>query len=89
MPRAISLQGVYSASKYGVEGFTDALRMELEKEGAPISVILIKPAAAGDYYAYYAPRLMDRPAGALQPGCGLQLEKERTSRVNKMRRSRK
>ena len=42
--RAFPLQGMYSASKHAVKGFTDALRMELEKEGAPVSVTLIKPA---------------------------------------------
>jgi short-subunit dehydrogenase len=43
--RAIPMQGIYSASKHAVKGFTDALRMELEEEGAPISVTLIKPGA--------------------------------------------
>ncbi len=41
--RAFPLQGMYSASKQAVKGFTDALRVELEEEGAPISVTLIKP----------------------------------------------
>lgn len=41
--RAAPLQGIYSASKHAVKGFTDALRMELEAEGAPISVTLVKP----------------------------------------------
>jgi short-subunit dehydrogenase len=45
--RAIPLQGIYSASKHAVMGFTDALRMELEEEGAPVSVTLIKPASIG------------------------------------------
>ncbi|HEX2528363.1 MAG TPA: SDR family oxidoreductase [Geminicoccus sp.] len=45
--RAIPLQGIYSASKHAVKGFTDALRMELEERGAPISVTLIKPASIG------------------------------------------
>lgn len=40
---AIPLQGMYCASKHAVKGFTDALRMELEQEHAPISVTLIKP----------------------------------------------
>jgi short-subunit dehydrogenase len=40
---ALPLQGMYSASKHAVKGFTDAFRMELEQEGAPISVTLIKP----------------------------------------------
>ena len=43
--RAVPLQGMYSASKHAVKGFTDSLRMELEKERAPLSVTLIKPAA--------------------------------------------
>jgi NAD(P)-dependent dehydrogenase (short-subunit alcohol dehydrogenase family) len=45
--RALPVQGIYSASKHAVKGFTDALRMELEHEGAPISVTLIKPASIG------------------------------------------
>jgi NAD(P)-dependent dehydrogenase (short-subunit alcohol dehydrogenase family) len=45
--RAIPLQGIYSASKHAVKGFTDALRAELEHEGAPVSVTLIKPASIG------------------------------------------
>jgi len=43
--RAFPLEGMYSASKHAVKGFTDALRMELEKDGAPVSVSLIKPTA--------------------------------------------
>ncbi|HEX8532944.1 MAG TPA: SDR family oxidoreductase [Allosphingosinicella sp.] len=45
--RALPVQGIYSASKHAMKGFTDALRMELEYEGAPISVTLIKPASIG------------------------------------------
>ena len=41
----IPLQGMYSSSKHAVKGFTDALRMELEADGFPISVTLIKPTA--------------------------------------------
>ncbi len=37
-------RGITRASKHAVKGFTDALRMELEEEGAPISVTLVKPA---------------------------------------------
>ncbi|HEY3013245.1 MAG TPA: SDR family oxidoreductase, partial [Gemmatimonadales bacterium] len=52
--RAIPLQGAYSASKHAVKGFTDALRMELEEEGAPISVTLIKPSAIDTPYFQHA-----------------------------------
>lgn len=41
--RAIPLQGNYCAAKHALKAFTDSLRMELEEEGAPISVTLIKP----------------------------------------------
>lgn len=41
----VPLQGLYSASKHAVKGFTDALRMELEADELPISVTLIKPTA--------------------------------------------
>lgn len=52
--RAIPLQGMYCASKHAVKGFTDALRMELEEEGAPISVTLVKPAAIDTPYKDHA-----------------------------------
>lgn len=52
--RAIPLQGMYCASKHAVKGFTDALRMELEAEDAPISVTLIKPAAIDTPYKEHA-----------------------------------
>ena len=43
--RAVPPQGIYSASKHAIKGFTDSLRMEIEKDEVPISVTLIKPAA--------------------------------------------
>jgi NAD(P)-dependent dehydrogenase (short-subunit alcohol dehydrogenase family) len=43
--RAIPLQGNYCAAKHAIKAFTDALRMELEAEGVPISVTLLKPAS--------------------------------------------
>ena len=43
--RAIPLQGNYCAAKHALKAFTDALRMELEEEGVPISVTLVKPAS--------------------------------------------
>ena len=43
--RAVPLQATYCATKHAVKGFTNALRMELEADGAPVSVTLIKPAA--------------------------------------------
>ena len=57
--RAIPLQGAYSASKHAVKGFTDALRMELEEEGSPISVTLIKPSAIDTPYFQHAKNYME------------------------------
>ena len=51
---AIPLQGMYCASKHAVKGFTDALRIELEAEDAPISVTLIKPSAIDTPYTDHA-----------------------------------
>ena len=52
--RAFPLQGAYSASKHAIKGFTDALRMELMHQRAPVSVTLIKPAAIDTRYAHHA-----------------------------------
>lgn len=60
--RSIPLQGAYAASKHAVKGFTDALRMELEHAGAPISVTLIKPSAMATLFTEHAMNLMDREA---------------------------
>lgn len=43
--RAIPLQGGYCAAKHALKAFTDTLRMELEEEGLPIAVTLVKPAS--------------------------------------------
>ena len=57
--RAIPLQGMYSASKHAVKGFTDALRMELEEDRAPVSVTLIKPGAINTPYPKHAKNYME------------------------------
>jgi short-subunit dehydrogenase len=51
---AVPLQAIYSASKHAVKGFTDALRLELEHAGAPVSVTLVKPAALDTPYLPHA-----------------------------------
>lgn len=61
----IPLQAIYSASKHAVKGWTDALRMELEHEGAPISVTLIKPGPIDTPYTEHAKNyLEDEPQHA-------------------------
>ncbi len=42
--RSVPLQSAYSASKHGIDGFLEALRVELRHEGLPIGVTSIQPA---------------------------------------------
>jgi short-subunit dehydrogenase len=61
--RAVPLQGMYSASKHAVKAFTDALRMELEDERAPVAVTLIKPGSINTPYPDHAKNYMgERPS---------------------------
>ena len=53
----IPVQGVYSASKHAVKGFTNALRMELMREKASITVSLVKPSAVDTPYSKHARNL--------------------------------
>lgn len=53
----LPIQGVYSASKHAMKGFTNALRMELMREDAPITVSLVKPAAVDSPYSRHARNL--------------------------------
>jgi short-subunit dehydrogenase len=57
--RAVPLQGMYSASKHAVKGFTDSLRMEVEKDGVPISVSLIRPAGIDTMFTNHARNYME------------------------------
>jgi short-subunit dehydrogenase len=57
--RAAPLLGIYSASKQAVKSYTDALRMELEEEGAPISLTLVKPSATNTPFIEHAGNYME------------------------------
>ena len=55
----IPLQGMYSASKHAVKGFTDALRVELEDVAKlPLSITLIQPTAVNTPYPEHARNYM-------------------------------
>ncbi len=43
--RALPLQAAYTSSKHGVEGFVEAMRLELKKDGVPINVVNVMPAS--------------------------------------------
>ncbi|WP_267356815.1 MULTISPECIES: SDR family oxidoreductase [unclassified Methylobacterium] len=55
---AFPIQGMYCASKHAIKGFTDALRMELQAEGVPVSVTLIKPASIDTPFPEHARNYM-------------------------------
>jgi NAD(P)-dependent dehydrogenase (short-subunit alcohol dehydrogenase family) len=42
--RSVPLQSAYSASKHGIDGFLESLRVELRHEGLPVSVTQVMPA---------------------------------------------
>lgn len=57
----VPLQGMYSASKHAVKGFTDALRVEIEEvDKAPVSITLIQPSAVNTPFPQHARNYMDR-----------------------------
>lgn len=43
--RSVPLQAAYCATKHGIKGFSEALRLELEAEGLPIDVVLVMPSS--------------------------------------------
>jgi short-subunit dehydrogenase len=54
----VPLQGMYSASKHAVKGFTDSLRVELLEEKAPVCVTLIQPTATNTPFPEHARNYM-------------------------------
>ncbi len=67
----MALQGMYVASKHAVKGFTNVLRVELQAEGAPVSVTLIKPAGINTPFPHHAKNYLAQepklPPPAYQP----------------------
>ena len=56
----VPLQGMYSASKHAVKGFTDALRIELLHDEVPVSITLVQPGATDTPFPQHARNYMDR-----------------------------
>lgn len=52
--RATPVQSTYSASKFAVHGITDALRMEVEASGLPISITNVHPGRINTPYNEHA-----------------------------------
>lgn len=56
----VPLQGMYSASKHAVKGFTDALRVELQSDEIEVAVTLIQPTAVDTPYPSHARNYLDK-----------------------------
>lgn len=52
--QAIPLQGMYSASKQAVKAYSDALRIELEKQNIPVQVCLVRPSSTDTPFTEHA-----------------------------------
>ena len=62
--RSFPLASAYGAAKHGVDGFLEALRVELQHEKAPVSVTQIMPAAVDTpFFENARTRLGVRPSG--------------------------
>jgi short-subunit dehydrogenase len=60
--RSLPLQGHYSASKYAVKGFNEALRVELEHDRIPVAVTLVDPGSIATGFVEHAKNyLAERP----------------------------
>jgi short-subunit dehydrogenase len=58
--RAVAVQSTYSASKHALHGWTDALRMEVEADGLPVSITLIHPGRIDTPYNEHARSYMPK-----------------------------
>ncbi|MCC5621748.1 SDR family oxidoreductase [Nostoc sp. CHAB 5715] len=62
--RSLPYQSAYSAAKHGVEGFIEAMRVELQHEKWPISVTSVKPAVINSpFWNNGLTKLGVKPAG--------------------------
>lgn len=62
--RAFPLASAYSAAKHGVNGFVEALRVELAHEQVPVALTEVQPAAiATPFFEHARTRLGVRPSG--------------------------
>jgi NAD(P)-dependent dehydrogenase (short-subunit alcohol dehydrogenase family) len=58
----VPLQSIYSASKFGVRGFSESLRRELQHEGSPINVSMILPAGINTpFFAHARSKVPGKP----------------------------
>lgn len=63
--RSVPLQGMYSATKHAIKGYTDALRIETKKLGFPVGICLIRPTAINTPYPQHAVNHLRKGAPSL------------------------
>ena len=64
--RTVIKQPAYSAAKAAVRSLAEGVRMDVEREGLPISVTLIKPAGMHSPFPEHGRNHMDQPPGTPQ-----------------------
>lgn len=65
--RGVPFQAAYAASKHAISGWIDALRVELRREGSPVRVTVIIPAAIDTPLYEHAKTQLGRKPKAFQP----------------------
>lgn len=75
---AMPTQSAYNASKFAVRGYTEALRMELVMEGAPVGVTCVHPGGVATNIA-----MASRIDPAMEQASGIDAQTQRR-RANKM-----
>jgi short-subunit dehydrogenase len=65
--RAVPLQSAYSAAKHGIAGFSEALRLELERESSGIGVVLIQPSSINTPFFTWARSKVGRQPQPIPP----------------------
>ena len=63
--RAVLMQTMYSATKHAIKGYTEGLRSELERDGIPVGLSLIRPAAIDTPFAEHASNFLRDGAPSL------------------------
>ncbi len=64
----VPMLGMYTASKHAVKGFTDSLRVEVERlDKAPVSITLIQPTAVDTPFPQHARNYMSEEASLPHP----------------------
>jgi short-subunit dehydrogenase len=65
--RALPYHAYYAAAKHAIKGFTEALRMEVERDGFPISITLVKPGSINTPFVEHAKSYLEAGAQPTYP----------------------